>query len=258
MYIIKIKILISLLIKKSVISFFPILFSSVVKVLSVDRLSYGTGLRLQKALADQHHNKSLKGHNSNALVLLEHNPVYTVGIRNKGYSLDDENKLRALGAEFFKTNRGGLITFHGPGQLVAYPIINLKHFQGGVKWYVCQIEKMIIRLCAELGIKAKTSPDTGVWVDENKICAIGIHASRYVTTHGLALNCNMDLKWFDHIDPCGIEDKGVTSISEELKMNVRVEDVLPLFKNAFRDQFQCSLIDFPPGEASELLRSSRS
>ncbi|XP_051171482.1 putative lipoyltransferase 2, mitochondrial [Leptopilina boulardi] len=229
--------------------------SRVVKVLWVERLSYGTGLRLQKALADQHHNKSLNGHIVNTLLLLEHNPVYTVGIRNKGYTIDDENKLKSLGAEFFKTNRGGLITFHGPGQLVAYPIINLKNFQNGVKWYVCQIEKMIIRLCAEFGIKGKTSPDTGVWVDDKKICAIGIHASRYVTTHGLALNCNMDLSWFDHIDPCGIQDKGVTSISKEMQMNVKVEDVLPLFKNAFQDQFQCSLIDFSPGEASEIIRS---
>ncbi|XP_033214774.1 putative lipoyltransferase 2, mitochondrial [Belonocnema kinseyi] len=228
--------------------------SRVVKVLWVGRLSYGTGLRLQKALADQHHDQTLNSP-ANTLVLLEHNPVYTVGIRNKGYDQEDEKKLKNLGAEFYKTNRGGLITFHGPGQLVAYPIINLKDFQGGIKWYVCQIEKMIIRLCAEFGIQGKTSPDTGVWIDDKKICAIGIHGSRYITTHGLALNCNTDLRWFDHIDPCGIQDKGVTSISKELAMDVRIDDVLPLFKNAFQDQFECSLVEFPPGEASEILRS---
>lgn len=227
--------------------------SRVVKVLWVGRLSYGTGLRLQKALADQHH-QTLNGP-ANTLVLLEHNPVYTVGIRNKGYDQEDERKLKNLGAEFYKTNRGGLITFHGPGQLVAYPIINLRDFQGGIKWYVCQIEKMIIRLCAEFGIQGKTSPETGVWIDDKKICAIGIHGSRYITTHGLALNCNTDLRWFDHIDPCGIQDKGVTSISKELAMDVRIDDVLPLFKNAFQDQFECSLVEFPPGEASEILRS---
>ena len=229
--------------------------SRVVKVLWAGRLSYGTGLQLQKVLADQHHHKTLNSPTSNTLVLLEHNPVYTVGIRNKGYDKEDEKKLKDLGAEFYKTNRGGLITFHGPGQLVAYPIINLKDFQGGIKWYVCQIEKMIIRLCAEFGIEGKTSPDTGVWVNDKKICAIGIHGSRYITTHGLALNCNTDLKWFDHIDPCGIQDKGVTSISKELDMDARIDDVLPAFKNAFQDQFQCSLIEFPPGEASEMLRS---
>lgn len=224
------------------------------QVLWAGRLGYGAGLRLQKALADQHHKKL--NNNCDTLVLIEHNPVYTVGIRNKGYTIEDEEKLKSLGAEFFRTNRGGLITFHGPGQLVAYPILDLKHFKSSIKWYVCQIEKMVIRLCAEFGIKAGTSPDTGVWVDDKKICAIGIHGSRYITMHGFALNCNTDLNWFNHIVPCGIEGKGVTSISKELNMNVSIEDVTPLLQNAFQDQFQCSLVEYPPGEASELLRKA--
>lgn len=226
----------------------------VVKILLAGRLPYLVGLQLQKTLSDHHH-KRLK-EPANTLVILEHEPVYTVGIRSKGYTEEDERKLRSLGAEFYRTNRGGLITFHGPGQLVAYPVLDLKQFCTSVRWYVNQVERMVIRVCAEVGIKAETSSDTGVWVDDRKICAIGVHGSRYVTTHGLALNCNTDLRWFDHIVPCGIEGKGVTSISKELNMNVTVADVLPIFKNAFGDQFQCELIEYPPGEASQLLRDA--
>lgn len=225
-----------------------------VKVLLAGRLSYGTGLRLQKALSEHHHKYLSKP--ANTLVLLEHEPVYTVGIRSKGYTEEDEKKLKSVGADFWRTNRGGLVTFHGPGQLVAYPVLDLRQFRTSMRSYVHQIEKLVIRLCAELGIKAKTSPDTGVWVGDRKICAVGIHGSRYITTHGLALNCNTDLSWFDHIVPCGIEGKGVTSISRELDMKVTVPDVLPIFKNAFKDQFECELIEYPPGEASELMRDA--
>jgi len=225
-----------------------------VKVLLAGRLPYGVGLQLQKTLFD-HHQLRL-GDVANTLVLLEHEPVYTVGIRSKGYTVEDEKKLRSLGAEYWRTNRGGLITFHGPGQLVAYPVLDLKQFRTSVRWYVNQIERMVIRVCAELGIKAETSSDTGVWVDNRKICAIGVHGSRYVTTHGLALNCNTDLRWFDHIVPCGIEGKGVTSISKELNMDVTVADVLPIFQNTFGNQFECELIEYPPGEASQLLRDA--
>ena len=227
----------------------------VVKVLLAGRLPYGVGLQLQKTLSDHHH-KHLNAV-ANTLLLLEHEPVYTVGIRNKGYTEEDEKKLRSLGAEFWRTNRGGLITFHGPGQLVAYPVLNLKQFHTSIKWYVHEVERMVIRVCAELGIKAETSPDTGVWVGDRKICAIGIHGSRYVTTHGLALNCNTDLKWFDHIVPCGIEGKSVTSISRELDMDVTIADVLPIFRNAFSDQFECELIEYPLSEASQLLQDAR-
>lgn len=230
------------------------MYPRMVKILQAGRLSYGAGQRLQKILSDRHHQHLSES--ANTLVLLEHEPVYTVGIRNKMYTAEEEMKLRSLGAEFCRTNRGGLITFHGPGQLVAYPVLNLKQFRASVKWYVHQLERMMIRVCAEFGIKAETSPDTGVWVGDRKICAIGIHGSRYVTTHGLALNCNTDLTWFDHIVPCGIEGKGVTSVSKELGMDVMVADVLPIFTNAFHDQFECELIEYPPSEASRLLRDT--
>lgn len=227
--------------------------TKIIKVLWTGRLSYNSGLKLQKILSDRHHQK-LKNENCNTLILIEHNPVFTVGIRDKIYTIEDEKRLKNLGAEFFRTNRGGLITFHGPGQLVAYPILNLKQFKNGIKWYVCQIENMIIRLCAKYGIKGEKSSDTGIWINDKKICAIGIHGCRYITTHGLALNCNTDLNWFNHIVPCGIEGKGVTSISQELNTNVTIQDVLPLFQNVFQDQFECTLIEYSVEESSQLLK----
>ncbi|KAK0086759.1 hypothetical protein PV325_002622 [Microctonus aethiopoides] len=231
--------------------------TKIVKVLWAGRMGYKAGLNLQQALANQHHDQNFPvDYARNTLILIEHDPVYTVGIRNKEYTDSDVKKLTDIGAEFYKTNRGGLITFHGPGQLVVYPILDLKQFQPSVRWYVCQIEKMIIRLCAEFGIKGNTSPDTGVWVDDKKICAIGIHGSRYITTHGLALNCNTDLKWFEHIVPCGIVGKGVTSLSKELSAEITIQDIIPYLKNAFQDQFLCTIVDFPAKEASELMRAA--
>ncbi|NP_001229368.1 putative lipoyltransferase 2, mitochondrial [Nasonia vitripennis] len=230
--------------------------SRLVKVFWAGRLSYGAGLQLQKSLVQRHRDRHLYD-TPNSVVLLEHNPVYTVGIRNKGYDEEDESRLRALNADFYRTNRGGLVTFHGPGQLVAYPVIDLKEFRTNVRCYVSQIEKTIIRLCAEFGLKGETSPDTGVWIEDRKICAIGIHASRYVTSHGFALNCNTDLRWFDHIVPCGIEEKGVTSLSKELSANVRIEDAIPVFRRAFADEFECEVIDMKSEEISEALKECR-
>lgn len=173
--------------------------------------------------------------------MVEHTPVYTIGIRTKHYALKEEENLRRLGAEFYKTNRGGLITFHGPGQLVVYPIINLKRFKPSIKWYVCTLEKVVIDICQQYELNAETSPHTGVWVNDKKICAIGIHGSRYVTTHGFALNCSTDLEWFSHIVPCGIEGKGVTSMSQELCRTVSPCDVLPQLINCFAKGFNCTL-----------------
>ncbi|XP_071511765.1 octanoyl-[acyl-carrier-protein]:protein N-octanoyltransferase LIPT2, mitochondrial-like [Diadema antillarum] len=181
------------------------------------------------------------------LLLCTHSPVYTIGIRTKGYSPDDEERLRSLGANFFRTERGGLITFHGPGQLVAYPILDLTHYNRSVRWYVEQLEGVVIRTCDKFGIQGERSPHTGVWVGDRKIAAIGIHCSRYITSHGLALNCNTDLSWFDHIVPCGIEGKGVTSLSRELGRDVAVEDTIEPFLNSFSEQFGCILEDADRG-----------
>nr|XP_018897628.1 PREDICTED: putative lipoyltransferase 2, mitochondrial isoform X2 [Bemisia tabaci] len=151
------------------------------------------------------------------LFLVEHNPIYTTGVREHGYDEKFAERLKSLNAEFYKSNRGGLITFHGPGQLVAYPIIYLKYFNLNVRTYVDSIQSTIIKLCELYGLKAYTCEHTGVWVNDSKICALGVRCSKFVTTHGLALNCNTDLNWFSHIVPCGIEGKGVTSLSKELE-----------------------------------------
>jgi len=123
-----------------------------------------------------------------------------------------EEYLREKGADFHRVNRGGLITFHGPGQLVGYPILRLER-RGYTRWYVETLEAAVIDLLAEFGLKGERNPHTGVWIGDNKICAMGINAQREITSHGLAINCNTDMRWFGNIVPCGIRDKGVTSLS---------------------------------------------
>ncbi|BES95600.1 Octanoyltransferase [Nesidiocoris tenuis] len=178
------------------------------------------------------------------LLVLEHKPVYTIGLRTKGYDVQDEERLRRLGADFQRTDRGGLITFHGHGQLVVYPILDLRLWKPSVKWYVENLEDTVIGLCSSLSVAAhRYHPYPGIWVGEKKLCAVGIHASRYVTTHGIAINCNTDLRWFEHIVPCGIEGKGVTSLTELLSRNVNVEEVVPVFLKAFEDKFSCELVE---------------
>ncbi|KFM72045.1 putative lipoyltransferase 2, mitochondrial, partial [Stegodyphus mimosarum] len=197
-------------------------------VRKLGQVGFKEAFRLQK---EAYQNVLETMYNSNSkfangyLFLVEHNPVYTVGIRNKQY-IQDEQKLKALGADFIVTDRGGLITFHGPGQLVCYPVIYLGNFcaKKSIKWYVRQLENCVIGTCADFGLKATLTKDVGIWIDNKKIAAIGIHASRYITTHGVAINSNVDLNWFSHIVPCGLANKGVTSLSEELRRNVTVEE----------------------------------
>lgn len=224
----------------------------VVHILRSGTINYGQGINLQRYIAKQY-SDAKDTQFKNVLILTEHRPVYTIGIRTKGYTQDDEEFLRKMGAEFHRTNRGGLITFHGPGQLVAYPIINLKHFKPSMRWYVCHLEKTIIELCAKLGLAACTSPDTGVWIGNNKICALGVHGSRFITTHGLALNCNTDLKWFEHIVPCGIIGKGVTSLTKEMNRNFSINEAIPLLLDSFAHNFDCKLIECSGDETSDYL-----
>ncbi|RKP33320.1 hypothetical protein BJ085DRAFT_6404, partial [Dimargaris cristalligena] len=151
----------------------------------------------------------------NLLLLLQHPPTYTLGRRDLNADpMEERRRLEELGATLYQTKRGGQITFHGPGQLVGYPIIHLRDIHLGVRDYVCAIEKTIIGACSQFGVKAHSSEDTGVWVGNNKIAAIGIHVQRYITSHGFALNCSTDLDWFNHIIPCGLVGKGVTSITK--------------------------------------------
>lgn len=223
------------------------------KVWKIGKIDYGKGLRLQQYLSSLHDNS--ENTVQNTLLCLEHFPVYTIGIRTKQYGLEQEIELKKKGAEFHRTNRGGLITFHGPGQLVVYPIINLKYFKPSIRWYVNQIENTVIDLCGKFGLNGETSPHTGVWIGDNKICAIGIHGSRFITTHGLALNCNIDLSWFDHIVPCGIEGKGVTSLAKELNRDVAVEEVIPYFIDSFCRTLECDSVEIEDKESDYILET---
>lgn len=227
-----------------------------VAVIRAGSINYKSGLLLQKFLTT-HQPSEPHTEFRNYLVLQEFSPVYTIGIRTKDYTDEDENKLTKLGAEFYKTNRGGLITFHGPGQLVAYPLLHLKQFKPSMRWYVSTLEQMVIETCKSMGImNATTTQDTGIWVNERKICAIGVHGSRYVTTHGIGFNCCTDLTWFDHIVPCGIEGKGVTSLSEELKRIVTVDETAGQLIRTFASIFQCDIEEKSIKESKELLEKA--
>ena len=161
---------------------------------------------------------------ANHLLLCEHPHVYTLGQRgNVGNMLISDSMLQAIGAQLIRTNRGGDITYHGPGQLVAYPICNLEELGIGLRTYIECLEQAVINLLDHYGIAAERMHGaTGVWLDvgqkgrERKICAIGVKASRHITMHGLALNVNTNMQYFDHINPCGFADKRVTSMAIEL------------------------------------------
>ena len=168
----------------------------------------------------------------NLLVYCEHPHVYTLGKSGDEHNmLLNYIQLQAKDAIFVKTNRGGDITYHGPGQLVGYPIFDLANFGIGLKNYIHQIEEAIIKTLTEYKIAStRLEGATGVWLDVNlptcrKICAIGVRSSRYVTMHGFALNVNTDLTYFNHINPCGFVDKGVTSMEKELGTKVDVEEL---------------------------------
>ena len=195
-------------------------------VLTVERLGtvpYRPAWELQDELADQRRRRRI----GDRLLLLEHFPVYTIGRGgDEANLLAGPDRLRELGAEFVRIDRGGDITFHGPGQLVAYPIVEL-HDPLDLRRYVRSLEESIIDTAATFGVTAgRVEGLTGVWVaEERKLAAIGVRVRRGVTTHGLALNVNTSLAWFDEMIPCGIRDKEVTSLASELGHPVPMEAV---------------------------------
>ncbi|MDG1710235.1 MAG: lipoyl(octanoyl) transferase LipB [Schleiferiaceae bacterium] len=186
------------------------------------------------------------------LLFAEHNPVYTIGKSGDMKNLlANKNQLEELGIEFFKINRGGDITYHGPGQLVGYPILNLDHFFTDIHRYLRTLEDVIIDTLFDYGLKGgRISGETGVWLDSEtpfarKICAMGVRASRWVTMHGWAFNINTDLKYFQHIIPCGITDKSVTSLNIELGKEIDMLDLKQKVKYHFEKRFEVSLSNFP-------------
>lgn len=178
------------------------------------------------------------------LLFCEHPHVYTLGKSGKReHLLVSEADLARLGAQFYPINRGGDITYHGPGQLVGYPILDLDQFSPDIHAYLRNLESIFIRILADYGLSGERSPgETGVWLglggdSPRKILALGVRASRWVTMHGWAFNVNTDLRFFEHIVPCGIADKGVTSLQAELGHAVPMAEIEALALRYFAEQF---------------------
>lgn len=188
---------------------------------------------------------------NNYLLFCSHPPVYTLGKSGDvQHLLLNDVHLKDKNISFYKINRGGDITYHGPGQIIGYPILDLDNFFTDLHQYMRLLEETMIRTLAEYGIVAgRIKGSTGVWLDAanplkaRKICAFGVHCSRWVTMHGWAFNVNTDLSYFNHIIPCGIRDKGVTSLHKELGVaHVPVEEVKEKVKRHFLDLFEAELI----------------
>jgi len=226
-----------------------------ISVVQLGILDYGTGLRIQQELVDLRK----QGKIGDVLLLLEHAPVITLGRNAKQRNvLLSQEDLDRRGVELFETDRGGDVTFHGPGQLVGYPIFDLHGFPNkagtstlkylGAVDYVRRVEEVLIRSCLDFKIPTKRIPGlTGVWTDwaskpEAKIAAIGVHISRSVTSHGFALNVNTDLSYFNLIVPCGIENKPVTSISQELDEEVDMDSVAQAITRNFGRVFDRQIL----------------
>lgn len=186
----------------------------------------------------------------NHLLLVEHPPVYTLGKSGHPENvLITEEQMEQIGVEFYRSNRGGDITFHGPGQIVGYPILDLEKFFRDISKYLRSLEEVIIGVMADFGLKGDRSPgETGVWLEpgiigkERKICAMGVRCSRWITMHGFALNVNTDLTWFDNIIPCGIYNKQVTSLHKELHQQVSMRQVKQSIKRNFEKVFDVELV----------------
>jgi len=184
------------------------------------------------------------------LLFVEHPPVYTLGKSGNIENVLINEEMRTMkGIEFFRTNRGGDITFHGPQQIVGYPILDLEKFETDIGKYLRKIEEVIIQTLFEYNIQAGRSPgETGVWIDSNvkgkerKIAAIGVRTSRWITMHGFAFNINTDLSYFNYIIPCGIGDKQVTSLKEELRKEIDFEEAKEKVKRNFEKVFDVELM----------------
>lgn len=189
---------------------------------------------------------------SHHLLFCEHPPVYTLGKSGKEeHVLVSKDELKRRGIAYYPTNRGGDITFHGPGQVVGYPILDLEKFYTDIGKYLRNLEEVIILTMAEYGLKGERSiGETGVWLDpENKmkarkICAMGVRCSRWVTMHGFAMNVNTDLNYFTMIVPCGIADKQVTSLQKELGREINLGEVKEKIKSNFSKVFAVSLTGY--------------
>jgi lipoyl(octanoyl) transferase len=202
-------------------------------------LDYAEALGLQKQLQSQR----VRGEIGDIVLLLEHPPVLTMGRSAKAqHVLAPRELLEARGIQVHEVGRGGDVTYHGPGQLVAYPIIDLKPDRKDVRKYVASLEESMIRTCADFGLAAgRVQGLNGAWIAERKVGAVGVRISRWVTMHGLALNVSSELRQFEMIVPCGIQDKGVTSLSAELGRTVQVADAVEPLARHFAELYEADI-----------------
>lgn len=220
-------------------------------------MEYGEAWKYQEELLLQNTSKKSDASKNGSepdtihhLLFCEHPPVFTLGKSGKEeHVLISKEELLKRNIGYYTTNRGGDITFHGPGQIVGYPIIDLEKFYKDIGKYLRSLEEVIILTLAQYGIQGERSQgETGVWIDPTvkikarKICAMGVRCSRWVTMHGFALNVNTDLSYFSSIVPCGIPDKQVTSLSKELGRELDMEEVKNSVKSNFEKIFDCELI----------------
>lgn len=209
-------------------------------------LPYEAAWRMQERIqqgiiAKKRMSKHQDGSPAGWLIFVEHPHVYTIGKSGKAENLlFSPEIMKKRGIELVKTDRGGDITYHGPGQLVGYPVLDLDRFSIGVASYIERLEEVIIRVAARHDIKASRVPSrTGVWVGNNKLCALGIKCSRFVTMHGFALNIHTDLDFFHGIVPCGISDGGVTSFEKLLEKVPSKDQIAGQIVTEFENLFQC-------------------
>lgn len=197
---------------------------------------------LQKSI----HQQRVENKIDDVLFLLEHPHTYTLGkVADKKNLVGDEKFLSDNKISVYDIDRGGDITYHGPGQIVGYPIISLTNWKMDTHKYLRAIEEAIIKVCSEYGLNgSRVDKYTGVWIEDRKICAIGIKVSRWVTMHGFAFNVNTDLKLFNGIIPCGISDKDVTSLSKELNKQISLKEVKEKIIHHFMNEFQYQQIEF--------------
>jgi lipoyl(octanoyl) transferase len=212
------------------------------------RVAYSTAYEAMHELAL----RRARGEIPDVMILLEHPPVFTAGRRtDPTHVLLAEGDILRAGAEVHEVDRGGSVTFHGPGQLVGYPILDLRPGPD-VMAYLRNVEEVIIRASADLGVVVGRNRDTGVWSGDRKVCAIGVRVSRGVTLHGFALNCTTDLSWYRAIVPCGLDDRGVTSLTEVAGREITVEEALPAVARRFEEVFHRRLVPAPPEVAEAL------
>ena len=227
-----------------------------IQIIDIGKKPYKQALSIQESYFNQiidlkraNRRQATKVLTKNFLLWVEHPPVITLGKSGKRENLLlNENQMKKKGIEFYGTNRGGDITFHGPGQIVGYPILDLDNFFTDIHKYLRFLEEIIILTLKEYNLRSERSPgETGVWLDAGtpfarKICALGVKASRWVTMHGFALNINTDLSYFDYIIPCGIKGKAVTSLANELGYEIPIEEVKKKLKKHFEKLFKAKFL----------------